>query len=229
MVRRCCNVSLDKGVTPRHVSTSISNSKTPSSVAKKPTEGVLNRPLFGYRTPNPTTGPSASGNPKLTMTMGAKPVGGVKSRLPVSTNMGRVNPTKSAPATGIVKQRLQFFSNRSPRQPVTTKTPINDRLAAIRDNKKPLSPFERLYTPKNQQSVVKKVVETKNSVAKSSIPARGPALMSKTPAPKRTLPSAIEKKISRTVDCAKSIKRRSIKFLNNVIQRDLGWCEFCVQ
>lgn len=205
----------------------ISQSKTPS-VGKTCEEVKLNRPLFGYRTPNPTSTTSALAkinNVKLTQTADNKPQAAAthKSRLPISVGMGRQMKTNSAavnqkPSTtpGLVKQRLQFFNQQhhvTPRvtQPTAAKTPMtNSRLAA-------------LATPKNPATVVrtgstaKRPVEFKPTVVPKTAPAAKSAqLLSKTPAVKRPLPHMIEKKISRTVDCAKSIKRRSIKFLNNV-------------
>lgn len=247
-----------KLATPRPALTTINGAvhKTPgvSASIKKPTmNNQINRTLFGYRTPNPTSTTDKPANAKLALTMGAKSAttatttaaANQKSRLPVSTFNQRSNFTKPTTSTAaksstattpsLVKQRLEFFSKpqissrANGPAPATSKTPMNSRLA---EDKKAASavntPFGRLFTPKSQpmyptgSSAVKSssssVAQPPNRFVKSTTVVRNqPGLLSKTPAAKRPLPSSCDKKVSRTVDCAKSIKRRSIKFLNAVI------------
>lgn len=175
----------------------------------------LNRPLFGYRTPNPTSNVAAANPSKLAMTIGAKPsttiAAAAKSRLPVSTasNLAR-NPSLKSTPSGIVRQRLSFFGQQQ------SKTPSNNqRLAALREDKKPVTP--KPSTPAVSKTPAPASVKRVASVKQpTTFKPATTGLFSKTPAPKRPLPSQFDKKVSRTVDCAKNIKRRSIKFLNNV-------------
>lgn len=224
-----------KLATPRSVLATINGTnKTPGATmsAKNPVTAIqTNRSLFGYRTPNPTSTTEKLANTKLTLTLGAKSAiatttANQKSRLPVSMVNPRSNLTKPTSSTSaksatpsLVKQRLEFFNKpQTPRVAgALAKTPMSTRLA---QDKKAASaantPFGRLFTPKENQtaSTTKPVAQTRFS--KTTATTKNPALFSKTPAAKRPLPSSYDKKVSRTVDCANSIKRRSIKFLNAV-------------
>jgi hypothetical protein len=132
---------------------------------------------------------------------------------------------KQTPLSGIVKQRLQFFCNNN----TNNKTPASNRLAAVKEDSKinPPSSVSKGTTPASRKLTVfggagsssssaAKHPTTKATMMKTNLNSRIMQQGSKTPAAPRPLPSGLEKKVSRTVGCAQSIKRRSIKILNNV-------------
>jgi hypothetical protein len=72
-------------------------------------------------------------------------------------------------------------------------------------------------------SKLKPTMMSKTPIVKQRVLGPKPAatLTARTPAPTRSTvqKSELDKKLARTIDCAKSIKRRSINFLNNVRRR----------